>query len=504
MTTANRDPGTFAARDPLATPPPGSATSDRELVATRVFDAPRELVFNAWTDPARVGQWWGPRGFTTTTYAMDVRPGGVWRFCMHGPDGRDYQNKITYREVVRPERLVYKHGDADPSEGLEPVSFEVTVNFEAQDSRTRVTMRMVFPSAKAREFVVKTYGAVEGGNQHVARLAEYLAKPGEKPRPALTLTLPSEYEIMLRRTFAAPRRLLFEAMTRPEHIKNWWGPRGTTLVTCEMDFRPGGAWRSVLRGLDGNDHPFKGIYREIVVPERVVRTFVYDVDVIRDHEAVETMTLVEEDGQTTLTSVTRHKSVEARDGHLNSGMEWGVVETYARLDELLATMDAASSTGEFVITRTFDAPREMVWKAWTEQERLAKWWGPKGFTFLSGTLDLRPGGLFHYGMRSPDGKEMWGKFVYREIVPQERLVFVVSFSDKNGGTSRHPMSATWPLEVLNTLTLTEQAGKTTLTIRGVPVNATEGERKTFAGAHESMQKGFAGTLDQLAEFLANR
>src|SRR5262249_12034381 len=155
-------------------------------------------------------------------------------------------------------------------------------------------------------------------------------------------------------------------------------------------------------------------------------------------------------------------------------------ETYARLDELLATMGGAQSTGEFVITRTFDAPREMVWKAWTEQERLAKWWGPKGCTFLSGTLDLRPGGVFHYGMRSPDRKERWGKFVYREIVPQERLVFVVSFSDKNGGTLRHPLSATWPLEVLNTLTLTEQDGQTTLTMRGVPVNATEEERKTFA------------------------
>ena len=145
---------------------------------------------------------------------------------------------------------------------------------------------------------------------------------------------------------------------------------------------------------------------------------------------------------------------------------------------------------------------DLVWKAWTEQERLAKWWGPKGFTFLSGKLDLRPGGLFHYGMRSPDGQEMWGKFVYREVAPQERLVFVVSFSDKNGDTTRHPASATWPQEVLNTLTLTEQDGKTTVTIQGHPINATEEERKTFDAARGSMQQGFKGTMDQLAEFLA--
>src|SRR5215471_614497 len=137
-----------------------ASTADREIVITRVFDAPRELVWEAWTDPKHVPQWWGPRGFTTTTNKMDVKPGGTWRFVMHGPDGRDYQNKITYLEVKKPERLVYKHGDAEngAAEGLEPVNFEVTVTFEAQGDRTRLTMRSVFPSAKAREFVVKTYG----------------------------------------------------------------------------------------------------------------------------------------------------------------------------------------------------------------------------------------------------------------------------------------------------------------------------------------------------------
>ena len=94
-TAANRDPAAPLRRPPAASAPDVSPTADRELVAVRVFDAPRPLVFQAWTDPAHIANWWGPRGFTTTTYAMDVRPGGVWRFCMHGPDGRDYQNKIT-------------------------------------------------------------------------------------------------------------------------------------------------------------------------------------------------------------------------------------------------------------------------------------------------------------------------------------------------------------------------------------------------------------------------
>src|SRR5258708_172951 len=109
-----------------------------------------------------------------------------------------------------------------------------------------------------------------------------------------------------------------------------------------------------------------------------------------------------------------------------------------------------SSNSEFVLTRVFDAPRHLVFKAWTESDRLAKWWGPAGFTMLISKLEFRPGGVFHYCMRSPDGHEMWGKFVYREITPPERLVFVNSFADEAGNPVRHPLSATWPLEVLST------------------------------------------------------
>ena len=159
---------------------------------------------------------------------------------------------------------------------------------------------------------------------------------------------------------------------------------------------------------------------------------------------------------------------------------------------------------EFVVTRVFDAPLEQVWKALTEAERLVRWWRPKGFTIAHATLDLRPGGVFHYSMRSPDGHEMWGKFVYREVVAPEKLVFVVSFSDEAGNATRHPLSTTWPLEVLNTMTLTESARKTTLTLCGEPIHATEEERKTYDAGHDSMRKGFGGTFDQLAEYLASR
>lgn len=142
-----------------------------ELVFTRVFDAPPELVFEAWTNPKHVAQWWGPRGFTNTIHEMDVRPGGVWRLVMHGPDGVDYHNKIVFLEVVKPERLVYKH-QAEP--GYEPVDFEVTVTFAKRGNKTELTMRMVFPSAEQRDYVVKKHGAIEGANQTLDRLAGHL------------------------------------------------------------------------------------------------------------------------------------------------------------------------------------------------------------------------------------------------------------------------------------------------------------------------------------------
>jgi uncharacterized protein YndB with AHSA1/START domain len=156
----------------------------------------------------------------------------------------------------------------------------------------------------------------------------------------------------------------------------------------------------------------------------------------------------------------------------------------------------------FVISRTFDAPRELVWKAWTERKRLMEWFGPKGLTMPAAKMELWPGGTFHYCLCSPDGNEMWGKFTYRQIVAPERLVLVSSFSDEDGGITRHPLSPTWPLEMLSTTTLVERGGKTILTIECSPLDPTEEERQTFDGSHDNMNAGWSGTFEQLAEYLA--
>jgi uncharacterized protein YndB with AHSA1/START domain len=154
----------------------------------------------------------------------------------------------------------------------------------------------------------------------------------------LKVTLPSDTEILLVREFDAPRRLVWEAMTKPDLVKQWWGRRGSSLPVCEIDLRPGGAWRFVERGVEGDEHPFKGVYKEIAAPERLVQTWIYDVAPFNEFESIESVVLEEKDGRTTMRNHVQHATKEARDGHVNAGMEEGAGETLDRLEELLATL----------------------------------------------------------------------------------------------------------------------------------------------------------------------
>lgn len=144
--------------------------SEREIVVTRVFDAPRELVFRAWTEQEHVEKWWGPRGFTNTFSKFEMKPGGMWLFVMHAPDGRNFPNKIVLHEVIKPERLTYTHGDKG-----EPSYFESTVTLEAVGQKTRLTLRLLFPTTAARNEAVNTYHAIDGANQTLQKLGEYVA-----------------------------------------------------------------------------------------------------------------------------------------------------------------------------------------------------------------------------------------------------------------------------------------------------------------------------------------
>jgi uncharacterized protein YndB with AHSA1/START domain len=291
-------------------------------------------------------------------------------------------------------------------------------------------------------------------------------------------------------------------------LPHWWGLRANTMRVEAHDLRPGGAWRYVETDPKGEEFVFYGTFQEVVPHERLVHTFEYEP--WAGHVIVETTTLTDLGAQTLVRNRSRFATQEDLDGMVEAGMEFGANQGWDRLEELLATLEPAPNGAEedvedasLTMERTFNAPRDLVFAACTEAEHLQKWFGPKGFTIKVAQMDLRAGGTFLYAIASPEGNEMWGEFVYTAVMAPRRVDYVNSFTDAEGAIVRHPLSATWPLELHNSWRFTERDGVTTLHMQAVPINATAEERATFAQARAGVEGGTNGTLDQLEKYLAS-
>jgi uncharacterized protein YndB with AHSA1/START domain len=399
---------------------------------------------------------------------------------MHGPDGADYPNKSVFTEVVKPERIAYSHGGG--RKGGPGVRFEATWTFEAvDDGRTRLTIRQVFASAADRDRIIKEFNAVEGGQQTLARLAQELAS----------------VPVVVERTFDAPVNVVWRAITDTDRMRAW------SFANLES-FQPEVGFQTQFNvRKNGKDYLHIWEVTEVVPGRKIAFRWKFG-GLPGDSLVTFELAAVGEKTRLTLT----HEGLETFQPESHPELARGnFLKGWTQLiGSSLADFfegSAPQAKPSFVFTRVLDAPREPVFKAWTELERVREWWGPKGFAVVPRKLDLRPGGVFHYCMRTPEGRDVWGQFFYREIVAPERIVFVNTFSDENGGLTRNPWMAKWPLEVLNVLTLTEREGRTTLMLKGYPINATDEERTTFQAGIESMQKGFEGTFDQLAAYLAS-
>ncbi|HEY2839086.1 MAG TPA: SRPBCC domain-containing protein, partial [Pirellulales bacterium] len=206
-----------------------------ELDITRVYDAPLQAVWDAWTDPEQVAKWWGPRGFTITTHSKDLRAGGHWNYTMHGPDGVDYENKTKYFEVVEKEKLVYDHGGNDEQAPL----FRVTVLFSETGGKTKMEMTMALPSPEALEAVRKIIKQASGYSTW-DRLAEYLEKEST-----------GKEKFVINRTFDAPLELMFEMWTNPDHFSKWLAPTGFEMEFIKRDIKPGGGTFYFMTGPGG-------------------------------------------------------------------------------------------------------------------------------------------------------------------------------------------------------------------------------------------------------------
>ena len=230
--------------------------NSNEIRIIRIYDAPVQLVWDAWTDPQQVAQWWGPRGFTITTHSKDLKPGGHWNYTMHGPDGVDYPNKTKYFEVEKCSKLVYDHGGNDEQAPL----FRVTVLFSEIDGKTKMDMCMTLPTPEAvveiRKIIKKA-----GGNSTWDRLAEYVEKKSS-----------GKEKFVINRTFDAPLELMFEMWTDPKHFSQWLPPTGYKMEFIRSDISPGGSTFYFMTGHGDTKMYGRAEYLKIEKPDCLVYT----------------------------------------------------------------------------------------------------------------------------------------------------------------------------------------------------------------------------------------
>jgi uncharacterized protein YndB with AHSA1/START domain len=246
------------------------AVAERVLEISRLFNAPRELVYAAWTDPKQLAQWWGPKGFTNPRCEVDVRPGGKIHIDMRAPDGVVYPMAGAFREVIPPEKLVFTSSalDADGNPifvNLNTVSFD-----DFGDGRTMLTVRaqVIEQTAEAAQYLK---GMNLGWSLTIDRLEAFVnASGGLNAQRGYDDADEISRQLAAIRVFDAPRELCFRVWTEPEHIAKWWGPRGFTNTVYQMDVRPGGTWLLAMHGPNGVDYISKSIYVEVVTPERLV------------------------------------------------------------------------------------------------------------------------------------------------------------------------------------------------------------------------------------------
>ena len=305
----------------------------KDLVIERIFDAPREQVWRAWTDPELFMRWWGPSTFTSPTCRMDVRPGGRYVWSMRDPDGNDYYSAGTFLEVVPPERLVYTDSFADKDGNIIPPSTygmsdafptELTVTVTLEDLGKQTKMRTTFsgmPEGPEKEMTAA------GFNESLDKLTNAVTKQ-------VRLAIDREkLQITIVRDFDAPQALVWRALTEPALLAQWWGQPGSPMSVDKHELRLGGEWRFVERDAASNEYGFRGIFRAIEPPGRIVQTFEYEP--MAGHVILETLTLTEHDGRTTLTAIEQFDTIEDLEGMYQSGMEDGTEKSYNQLAALL-------------------------------------------------------------------------------------------------------------------------------------------------------------------------
>jgi uncharacterized protein YndB with AHSA1/START domain len=307
-------------------------------------------------------------------------------------------------------------------------------------------------------------------------------------------------QIITSRLLNAPRELVWKLLTSPEHIKHFWGPDGFTNTIQHMDVKPGGQWLYVMHGPDGTDYVNRITYHTVREPSFLGYEHDGGADDKSGHRFKGELELFAEGDKTRIELRVALASIEQRDTIAKYAVAGGI-QNLERLAAYVAPIVDAKNT--IVVSRSFTVSQERLFKTCTAVEELKQWFAPQGFEIIKAEIDFKPGGTYHYGMRG-NGVEMWGKQYYREIKPFSRVVMDHTFSDKDGGLGKHPMSATWPQVTLSIYDfIPEGPNQTRWQITWTYYGINDVEAETFQAAHAGMKQGWEGTFDKLLEYLKN-
>ena len=318
---------------------------------------------------------------------------------------------------------------------------------------------------------------------------------------AATTILPTDKPIIITtRVINAPRDLVYKVLTDPNHIAEFWGPNGFTNTIKSMDVKPGGQWLFTMHGPDGTDYPNRIIYRTVEPPRLL--TFDHDNggDGEFDHKFIGEIELWDEAGKTRIELRVIENSMQARDAIAGYAVEGG----RQNLDRLAAHLDVlqAAPRDAFIISRSFPVSKERLYQACTNKDELLGWFSPAGAKTIKVEMDFRPGGTFFYGNQMPDGSVIYGKALYVEIVPNERVVYYNCFADEHGNIISHPMVPTWPKQLHTTFLFTaEGENNSHFTVIWNYDGTDLTQKATFTGAIAGMRGGWTGTLDGLTNYL---
>lgn len=429
-----------------------------EFVMTRVFNAPRELVFQAWTDPKHLAQWWGPRGFTNPVCEWEARAGGKIYDVMRAPNGQEFPMGGEFREIVPPEKVVIMCGALD-EKGKLLFEFLHTVTLTEQKGKTKMTLhsRVLKTTPDANKYI----GGFEAGmGSSLERLEELLAQTGEP--------------LVIERTIDAPVALVWRAITTREDIHRWL-----------FDFigfkpQPGTDFEFTVVH-EGNTFRHLCKVMEVVAQKKISYSWRYDG---HEGDSLVTFELFAEGTKTKLKLT--HEGLESfpkAPQFARTNFEKGWTMLSQSLQDIVENLDK-----EIYIEREFDAPRELLWEAMTNPKHVVNWWGPIGFTTTIEEMDFRVGGTWKHVMRGPDGAEYPNHSVFKEIVKPEKIVYQHA-GHKKGGPGISFVS-TWTFDELG-------KSKSRVSIRMI---FPEAAKRDFVVKEFGAIEGGKQTLGRLAEY----